>query len=382
MDGLDEFWRRQDEAARSGPRTAARAASEAPWPEPLGAAAYHGVTGEFVKVVEPHTEADPAALIFQFLTYAGNCFGAKAWYLVEETRHYPNLFVVIVGSTSAARKGTSRRRISRVFHEAAPSWEAECTVSGLSTGEGLIARVRDPEYGTNKKGETELIHPGVTDKRLLVVEEEFSRPLRVMERSNNTLAAVLRQAWDGDRLSILTKENPMKATGATVSMIGQITIEELIAELTEINTANGFGNRFLWSLVRRSKSLPFGGADLTSTMAQIATRLCGAVADCCAGQLRFDEAARERWIEIYEGLNDEYPGLFGAMTARSAAQVVRVALIYALLDQQHLIGVTHLDAALEVIRYSNDSVHHIFRDTTATASPIRYWRHCAADRTA
>ena len=91
------------------------------------------------------------------LVYAGNCFGDRAYYLVEDTRHYPNLFMALVGATAMARKGTSRKRISRLFREAAPDWEAECTASGLSTGEGLIARVRDAEYGPNKKGETELI---------------------------------------------------------------------------------------------------------------------------------------------------------------------------------------------------------------------------------
>ena len=31
------------------------------WPHPLGAAALQGPAGEFVELVEPHTEADPAA---------------------------------------------------------------------------------------------------------------------------------------------------------------------------------------------------------------------------------------------------------------------------------------------------------------------------------
>jgi Protein of unknown function (DUF3987) len=247
---------------------------------------------------------------------------------------------------------------------AAPDWEAECTATGLSTGEGLIARVRDAEYGPNKKGETELIRAGAKDKRLLIVEEEFSRPLRVMERANSTLPAVLRQAWDGDRLSILTREDPIKATGATVSIIGHITTEELRAELAEINTANGFGNRFLWPLARRSKGLPFGGEDCSGSIASLGSELRQAFETCRTGVMRFDEAARRQWIDVYDGLNAEHPGLFGAMTARTAAQVIRVALIYALLDQQVLIGVNHLAAGLEIVRYSNDSVRHIFGDRT------------------
>ena len=77
------------------------------WPAPLGPAAYHGVAGDFVSLIEPHTEADPAAIMFQFLTAAGNCFGARAAYYVEETAHFPNIFTLIVGDTAKARKGTS-----------------------------------------------------------------------------------------------------------------------------------------------------------------------------------------------------------------------------------------------------------------------------------
>jgi hypothetical protein len=361
-DGFDQHADAADDMAEQDPEACKPSAT--PWPAPLGEAAYLGIAGDFVSLIGPHSEADPAALMFQLLAYAGNVFGNKAFYAVEDTRHHPNLYVTLVGDTASARKGTSRKRINKLAQLGVPEWEAQCTVSGLSTGEGLIARVCDPVYGPNKKGELELVHPGAKDKRLLVVEEEFSRPLRVMERSNNTLAAVLRQAWDGDRLSILTRENPIKATGAIVSIIGHITVSELKADLTEVNTANGFGNRFLWPLVRKSKSLPFGGEDCTGVITELAVRLRQAVERSPNGVVRFDELARHRWAEVYESLNQDNPGLYGAMTARTAPQVIRIALIYALLDQQHLLGLDHLAAALEVVRYSNDSVRHIFGDTT------------------
>ena len=42
------------------------------WPRPLGEAAYYGLAGEFVRLVEPHTEADPASLLVQLLAATGN----------------------------------------------------------------------------------------------------------------------------------------------------------------------------------------------------------------------------------------------------------------------------------------------------------------------
>src|SRR5262249_52741086 len=80
------------------------------WPEPLGLAAYHGLAGEVVMAIEPHTESDSAAILFQFLAAAGSALGRRAYYFVEDTRHYPNLFVLLLGKTGEGRKGTSWNR--------------------------------------------------------------------------------------------------------------------------------------------------------------------------------------------------------------------------------------------------------------------------------
>ena len=93
----------------------------------------------------------------------------------------------------------------------------------MSTGEGLIWAVRDPVIKRDAKGEEETVDEGVTDKRLLVVEEEFSRPLKCANREHNTLSAVFRQAFDTGNLRILTKTNPAESTAAHVSIVGHIT---------------------------------------------------------------------------------------------------------------------------------------------------------------
>jgi 5S rRNA maturation endonuclease (ribonuclease M5) len=38
-----------------------------PWPAPLHDDAFHGLAGQFVRTIGPHSEADPAALLVQFL---------------------------------------------------------------------------------------------------------------------------------------------------------------------------------------------------------------------------------------------------------------------------------------------------------------------------
>ena len=353
-----------------GGTTASQAADEAPeqassvsvapveeWPEPLGLA------GEVVMAIEPHTEADVAAILFQFLTAIGNALGRRAYFLVEDTRHYPNLFVVLVGKTAKARKGTSWGRVRQLFEGS--GWVLHCITEGLSTGEGLIHRVRDQviERKQDKGGVHDVVvDPGVDDKRLLAFGEEYARILRAMQRHGNTLSQILREAWDGKRLEVATKSAPEKATGAHVSVISHVTRDDLFAEMDETMTANGFGNRFLYCCVRRSKLLPLGGPINGRIAAGLAARIKAVVDDCPSGEIPFDAAAEELWRARYEHLTADRLGMYGAITARGEAQTVRLALIYALLDRAQFIGSVHLEAALEVWRYADASARCVFGD--------------------
>ena len=87
------------------------------WPEPTNEALY-GLAGEVVTRLIPNTESDQAALLLQFLVSFGNCVGRGPYFLVEGTKHYPNLFVVLAGQTAKARKGTSADRIRQLFGDA------------------------------------------------------------------------------------------------------------------------------------------------------------------------------------------------------------------------------------------------------------------------
>ena len=76
------------------------------WPA-LGNAAEHGLVGSVVFRLAPDTDADFTALLLQFLVSFGNAVGRKPYYLIEGTKHYPNLFTVLAGQSAKARKGTA-----------------------------------------------------------------------------------------------------------------------------------------------------------------------------------------------------------------------------------------------------------------------------------
>jgi hypothetical protein len=197
---------------------------------------------------------------------------------------------------------------------------------------------------------------------LLVYEAEFAVVLKSIERQGNILSAILRQAWETGTLRTMVKNSPARASNAHISIIGHITIEELIRYLSTTEAASGFGNRFLWACVRRSKLLPEGGGPVAD--AEVRSRLCDAVEFAkTTGELRRDEEAARLWREIYGQLSVDRPGLSGALSARAEAQVVRLACLYALLDMSTMVRIEHLRAALALWDYCERSVRFIFGDS-------------------
>jgi hypothetical protein len=339
------------------------------WPI-MDDAAYYGLAGELVRTIDPHSEADPVALLVQGLAFFGNVIGNSAHYRVEADHHHANLFAVLVGRSAKGRKGTSGGRVRSVIETADQPWIEERMKGGLSSGEGLINEVRDEVKKWNsKKKILETVDPGVTDKRLMVTEAEFANALAVMERPGNTLSPTIRNAWDGHTLSTLAKNCPLKATKPHISMVGHITEDELRAGITRTDMANGFANRFLFVCVRRSKLLPHGGNLHEAEILELGERIkAAAEVGKTMGRLQMTEAARREWEAIYPDLSAEGPGLLGAITARAEAQCVRLALIYALLDQRENIDVPHLRAALAVWEYCETSATRIFGN--ALGDPI------------
>jgi len=335
------------------------------FPAVVAEAAFHGPAGEFVLRTEPHSEAHPMALLSQFLAAFGCACGRGAHYQVEADRHYTNEFVVLVGPTAAGRKGSSWGHVRRLLADADPAF-ARCLVGGLSSGEGLIAQVRDPLDDEHADAPS--------DKRRLVVEPEFAQTLKVLAREGNTLSAIVRQAWDGEPLQTIVRNDPLRATGANIGIVGHITRDELLRYLTATELANGFANRFLLVAVKRSKLLPFGGALDGAQFAEIRDAVRQALRFAQEHRpITFDDAARERWIATYEQLSTSRPGLAGAATARAEAHTVRLALIYALLDLSERIRPEHLEAALALWRYSAASAGWIFGDALGDPTADELW---------
>ena len=358
------FW---EPPASESKKTADNDAASAPGVPRLRDEALFGLAGDIVRAIEPQTEAHRAALLINVLVYFGNAVGKTPHAMVGDKNHPLNLFAVLVGRTSGGRKGTSRGSVDALFRRVDSDWRQQRVKQGLSSGEGLIHSVRDPVEKINKRGQREVVDEGEPDKRLLAVEEEFCGTVKIMARQGNTLSATIRQAWDGDDLSTLTRNNPMRATEPHVSILGHSTQQELFKYLTDTEMGNGFANRFLWVYVERSKCLPDGGEPVE--FGDITERLAAALefGRRCAAPVQRDAEARAAWHQLYPNLTADRPGLFGAVTSRAEAQVLRLSAIYAIMDCSAVVRPPHLRAAVALWQYCENSASYIFGAATGNA---------------
>ncbi len=333
---------------------------EVPWPV-LGADALSGVAGDIVRTIIPHSEADHANLLMQFLALFGNAAGGNAHALAGGVRHPMRLFVVIVGD-SASAKGEAAGRIRHLLSYVDPDWERACIKTGLSSGEGLINAVRDPDDLT--EGQTP------PEQRALFLESEYGVALARMGWERNALSGYMRQAWDGPRIATLTKQ-PTVATNAYVGINGHVTPHELRQNLAGVDLSNGFANRHLWVKVRRAADRPDGGGvphygRLTSHLTDALT-----FARTIDRPIVRDAAATALWNAIYADLTRPAEEPIASVLARVRPQVLRLSLIYAVLDFSHLVTEEHLRAALAVWDFCRASATSIFGAGDASSLGLR-----------
>lgn len=343
------------------------------WPV-LDEKAYHGITGDFVRLATRSSESDPAAVLATFLARVGVEFGNDPTLYVGDTMHKARLAAVIVGSSSKARKGTSGKPVLRLFEMV--EGRARYSPGPFSSGEGITYAVRDEVKKWNEKKQTySVVDPGEPDKRLFVLDEEFAGAMAQTKREGNTLSMVIRNAWDNGNLDPLTKTTKTRATNAHVGWVSHITLFELNKRLDETEGFNGFANRILWICAKRSKIVAWPERMPDDELEDIRHRLVEVLSTAQEKGfhvLKWSGEAKAAWCSRhYPDLTRDHQGLVGCVINRAEAQVVRLAMIYCLLDGDDTISLDHLDAALAFWSYCEQSARYIFHGRQADQTAQR-----------
>ena len=334
------------------------------WPEPLAGHVYaHTAAGEWAAYLDEAriTEADPAAVFVQTLTGLAAMIGIGPHLRRGVSVWPPRWFALVVGQTSRARKGTSWEAAGALLRAVDGDFLTQRTRSGFGSGEALLGPMADPPEAHAQGQGRPAAGP---DRRLLVVETEFARVLDVAERHGSTLSANLRDLFDSGPVRNLVKGQSVTVAEHHCALIGHITVEELRSRLSSSAIGNGFGNRLLLVGAVRPRLLPHPAQVDDGVLRPLAARLRDALeAARKRAEVTLTPDAEQRWGELYVAMEQRpLPPLAAAMTGRTAVQTLRIALATALLAGKDMVDRADLEVAAEVVRYSVDTVLHIFGD--------------------
>lgn len=355
--------------------------------------ALDGLAGETINVIAKYTEPLREQLLIQFLSAWGNLIGAKAYVSEAGTKHTARLNVLLVGPSSESAKGQSWDYILNVLSEVDSFWVERIQEGGIASGEGLIdlaAELQDTgavnlDSLQRKLSPAEFaavkdvaLDRGVPESPgLLVFEEEFAKILRTMGRKDNILADTIKQAFGRGNLSNIRstargKERRVTARDTHITFICHITPRDLNDYLRSTDIGNGFSGRFLFVTSHRrqsvSRALPF--LESKEMTGNLIPRLLKArdFAKEEIAEVKFSEEAGELYDEVYEDLRRPRPGPAGEVLSRGAPMVLRLSLVYAMLDTSISIEKRHLLAALDIWDYVERSAKYIFRFKETTGN--------------
>lgn len=334
----------------------------ASFPEP-SPECFYGLAGRFAQDACKDTEASPIGVLTHLETWAGAYFGDAASLRMGGVIAPPRQNAVVVAVTNGG-KGTSAAPVSRLmFYYVDPKLEKlgllpiQYRDGPMSSGEGLAWAVRDPSDEKNKKT-NEPIDPGIDDKRLFILEEEFASALKASQRLGNTLSPAIRGFWDRGSFSPLTKNNRVSATGAHICFVGHITDDELYKEMQDVEYLNGFANRLIWAVIRRPKIVPIPRSIPESTMQDYAAELAESIkfASTLTNGLKLSSASEDLWREVAPKLAKQDT----LLSERARPHVLRNATIKALMGCSSTVEPEHIMAALHYWDYSTASREYIF----------------------
>ena len=334
-------------------------------PSPIGEAAYQGFLGEWVRYVEPQTEANRENLLLQMAVTTGVVLG-RYFYTFAGQDLFPNLFLVMLGPTGA-RKGTALVPVKKFFALAAPDWRG--AKGSWKSGEALIHAVRDPRWSPTG---SKLTDEGVADKRLLVEDTELIQLFRTSEWKGNTLMEALRDGWDSkETLATRGLRNPAIATAAHIGLVGHMTNEEFLLMDPGFITS-GVINRITWGNAYRARLLPNvqpvqWPANLLEWFKDIYAyayrppvdidmKNLGAIPE--TQHMPLDANAQLLWDKVY--VEREETGSLADVFKRVLPQARKYASIYSICDKSPIITRPHLEAGLAIANYSKANARTVF----------------------
>jgi len=338
-----------------------------PPPVPDTDAMLSGIIGEIARAGAEGKEVHPVAVAAACLSWLSAEIGPDIYLPIGDTKHHANLYTLHIGRSARGGKGDSLGLVNRIRWAITGDREdhplGQVHTGGLSSREGLAGAVHDGYTQGKEKV------PAVDDKRLWIVEAEFSNVLAQGKREGNTLLPALRDVWDGGSIQPLTKGRGLWATRPHIALHGNITPGELAARIEAREVAGGTFNRILMVWAERTCLVPFPEPTNREIVERFARRIEDIIRWARGGYPNTRDSrvasltpqAASLWNGLYSTLKQPHPNgdLVAAATERRAPICLRIALIHALMEKSLMITPEHIRVGYAWAQYGAETAGYV-----------------------
>jgi hypothetical protein len=302
-----------------------------PATKPFPESAWTGIFADWRETVSSSTEASLESLWGAFLSACGLVIGRRAWRSTPRPL-YPNFYILLLGQTGDSRKSTCLWLATEFLQHVGEDFRL---LEGLVSTEGLIEALAGRE-----------------ETKALIYADEFRAVLAVARRkgTQDILPRLNSLYYCPQKSSVDRAKNPTVATRPFISLMTatpQDYVEDLLCDL---DITGGFLNRFLIITGDEQAPRPIvkgPSADQWDDLAmkvQIAT-------DKASGHIEFSSHALARWKEFYVDWRNSRRKLErrkAQLTARVFEHVLKIAMVYAVLNGENAISLSTLNIAIDL----------------------------------
>jgi hypothetical protein len=333
----------------------------------LGDDALEGPIGEYIRAVEPLTEASVPAILAGVLAFYSTMIGPWTHHALPGTGSLstPTPFIV-VGASSFARKSTSLD-VARVPFEHVNSIDARAagalpvpvgmqTGGGIASGPALVKTLADmPEH----------------DRRLVIVETEFGHVITIMNGRDSTFSQTYRKAFDRRKLSNTTKTagvDEVPEGEYWLGMIGHITEAELKLSLAARDIHSGTVNRMLWfhspafsKRVLEAPAIPVPVRERCATMLGLSSKMPAGAKG--SAPMSFSDDALKELSRALDRLEIPFANpVVDSLRARVRTHIFALSMTYARSWARSWVEPEDVRSAVAAVEYSLDTVNFLWGD--------------------
>ncbi|MFH8346807.1 DUF3987 domain-containing protein [Streptomyces sp. NPDC018045] len=326
----------------------------------------YGPLGETVAANIDQTEGDPIGVYAAMLALYSSAFGGKVYL---ESGRPVTVWTVLIGQSSAGRKGTAYRAARALVSPAIGAFLDARTKRGISSGPSLVNTLYSIELETTN---TE----GGVDGRAMVFEHEW-RAILKRSRRCPTFTEQMCVAWDAEPLSNVTKgkggaRDEQIVFEPKMGFHAHITPGSWHQYVRQEDALGGMYNRMLPVLTHRSKRLPYDHKPTWKPDPRL--KEAYRWANDKRRTMTFTAEAGRRYDQIRAIIDDKLesmPEHLSCFFERAAEQVHRVAAVLTIPEQKTKIGKRALEAAWAFVQYSMTSVERLVTEAEPGHAKIK-----------